>query len=346
MQGLPQQITNRAYLTALTALLLAAPSTASAAGAGQRAVPSHAVSPAARPPVREVARVNGTPLMSDRLEAAVGALIPMESSHRNVSAEKMAALRRQALQTMVDDELQYQEAIRLGIKVPEADVEVAWKRAATRYGGTKGFEEALRQTGATPAAARAELRRSLAIAAIGAREVTAKCTVTAADAATFFAAHPERFVEPEQLHIFAITVGVDPSSGPAQWAAAKARAADALRELKGGAPFAAMVAKYSTDASKAAGGDMGFIHRGSLSERFEQVARALPVGQISEVVETLYGYHIIRVSEIRPAQKKALAEVSASLQKDLTAQRCGERKDAWLAGLRARANVAIAAQAP
>jgi peptidyl-prolyl cis-trans isomerase C len=345
VQGLPQQVTNGEYVTTL-ALLLVSALTASAAGAGQRPVPSHAVSPSARPPVREVARVNGTALMSDRLDAAVGALIPMESFHRNVSAEKMATLRRQALQSMVDEELQFQEAGRLGITVLDADVEAAWKRAAARYGGAKGFEEALRQSGATPAAARAELRRSLAIAAIAAREVAAKCVVTAADAASFFAAHPERFIEPEQLHIFAITVGVDPSSGPAQWAAAKARAAEALRELKGGAPFAAMVLKYSTDSSKATGGDMGLVHRGSLSERFEQVAKTLPVGQISDVVETLYGYHIIRVSEIRPAQKKSLTEVSTSLQKDLTVQRCGERKDVWLAGLRARASVAIAAQAP
>lgn len=314
---------------------------ASEAGAAQRAAPSHQVGGSARPPVHEVARVNGRPLGSDRLDAAVGALIPAESFHRNVSAEKMSALRRRALQTLVDEELEYQESVRRRITVPEAEMEAAWTQMVARYGGARAFEAALGRAGVSRAAVRADLRRTLAIGKIYNRAVTTACQVGRDEAARFFKANPERFVEPEQLHVYGITVGVDPSSGPPQWAAAKARAGQALDALRAGTPLAEVALEYSTDPSRTKGGDMGLVHRGSLSETVEQAAKDLPAGRFSDVIETLYGYHIIRIAEIRPAQKKAFDEVGANLRRDLTAARCMERKEAWLAGLHASADVAM-----
>jgi peptidyl-prolyl cis-trans isomerase C len=306
-------------------------------------VPVHEVGETATAPSRphDVARVNGAPITSDRLDAAVGALIPMESFHRNVSVEKMAELRQRALQTLVDDELQYQDGVRQAIKVSDKDVQAVWDKTVAQYGGAKAFDAALSRARTTRDAARIEIRRTLIIDKAYERSVTAQCQVSRDDVQRFFVANPDRFVEPEQLHIYAITVGVDPSSTSAQWAAARARAGQALEELKAGASFEATVLKYSTDPSKAQGGDMGFLHRGSLSETFERVARELPVGRFSDVIQTIYGYHIVRVSEVRPARKKSFEDVSATLQSDLTAARCAERKDAWLAGLRARASVAL-----
>lgn len=329
-------------MTKTVVALLIGVSPAMVAAAGQRPVPSRAGNGPTRPAAHEVARVNGTPIMSDRLDAALAALIPMESFHGNVRAEKRAALRRQALQSLVDDELEYQHGIRVGVKVSDADMKAAWTDAAKRYGGSRGFEDALRRSGASAEAARTEIRRMLTIKRTVDREVTETCSVSRAEVAQFFAANPDRFVEPEQLHLQAVTVGVDPSSPPAQWAEAKARAEQALQALKASTPFGEVALEYSTDQSKTAGGDLGFMHRGSLTERFEQIAKELPVGHHSDVVESLYGYHIIRVSEIRPAQPKTFDEVSANLQRDLTATRCAERKDAWVAELRARADVVVA----
>jgi parvulin-like peptidyl-prolyl isomerase len=86
---------------------------------------------------------------------------------------------------------------------------------------------------------------------------------------------------------------------------------------------------------------MGFVHRGSLSDRFEQIAKDLPRGQISDVVETLYGYHIVRVSEVRPPRTLAFAEVRANIQKDLAAARCTDVRDAWVARLRRSATIVV-----
>ena len=294
-----------------------------------------------RAETHEVARVNGAVIMSDRLETAVAALIPRESFHRNVSAEKQAALREQALQSLVDDELEFQEGVRQAVTVSDGELRAAWDDAASRYGGQRGFDSALRRSGVSEQDARAELRRMAVIRKIYDREVTAKCGVNREQAQQFFDAHPERFVEPEQLHIQAITVRVDPSSGADEWAAARARAEDARRKLDAGSAFEDVVTQYATDDNKTMHGDLGFVHRGSLTAQFEEVAKDLPLRQPSNVIATLYGYHIIRVLEIRPAEPKSFEQIRATLQADLTAASCAERKDAWITELRAKAHVAI-----
>jgi peptidyl-prolyl cis-trans isomerase C len=328
-------------LLASLAVCLAASAAEQAMPSSERPMPAHAVAGPVRAPAHEVARVNGVPLMSSRLDAAVSSLIPAESFHRNVSAEKMAALRRQALRTLVDDELKYQDGVRRMVRASDADVETGLTQAAKRYGGRRTFEEALRQSGASMVDMRREIRRAITIKKVSARSVATRCEVSRSEAARFFRANPDRFVEPERLHIYAITVGVDPSSTPQQWADGRSRAAEALRELEAGASFEDMALKYSTDPSKTTGGDMGLVHRGSLSDAFEHVASDLPLGRSSGVIETLYGYHIVRVSEVRPPQKRTFAEVAATLTKDLTAKRCTDLNDAWMSGLRAQAKVVL-----
>ena len=132
----------------------------------------------------------------------------------------------------------------------------------------------------------------------------------------------------------------------AKWAAARKLAEQALRDLEAGASFGDTALKYSTDPSKARGGDMGFMHRGSLSDQFERAVKDVPAGRFSPVIETLYGYHVILVSETRPPQKKSFADVRANLEKDLTTTRCAEMQQAWVNRLRARAVVVIAEHAP
>lgn len=309
------------------------------AGDAQRAWPSHAIDtvPAA---VRPVAIVNGVTLKSDRLEAAVGQLLPLESFHQNVSADKMASLRQRALVQVVDEELQYQDGVKSGLTVTDAAVKTALDQAVARYPNRKAFDAALVRSGATIADMRRELRRRLVISRIHELQVTARCVVDRAEAERFFHEHPERFVEPERLHIRAITLGVDPSSGPSGWSAARVRAEEVRSQLAGGAAFEDLAKKYSTDPSGQKGGDMGLVHRGSLSQGFETVAASLPVGQPSPVVETIYGYHVIQVTEILAPQARSFADVGARLQQDLTGERCAAASDAWTARLRSAATIA------
>jgi peptidyl-prolyl cis-trans isomerase C len=310
--------------------------------AAQQPVPSHAPAPAASMSApNEVARVNDVAVTSDRLAAALSTLIPQESFHRNVAAPRLAELRKQALSSVIDDELAYQDGLRRGLRAAPADVRKAWDQTVARYGGPAAFTSALRQSGLSRAMVEQEITRRLIVERNYSLSVTDGCRVSEAEARRFFAEHPERFVEPEQLHVQAITIGVNPSSPSSAWTDAKARAAQARAALDQGMTFDAAARTYSTDPSHEKGGDMGFVHRGSLASPFEEIVAGLTPGSTSAVVESLYGYHILRVSEVRPPQAKTFAQVSATLTQDLSATRCAERKEAWLTRMRAAARIQI-----
>jgi len=309
------------------------------AAGSQQAWPSHAREVPARAAAHVVATVNGVSLKSDRLDAAMRELLPFESFHQNIKPERVAELRQQALTRLVDDELAYQEGTRLGVKVAPADVEKELDALVARYPSRQAFLQALAEGGASLDSARAELKRSLVIRRTFDRQVQARCVVGRAEAQRFFDEHPERFVEPEQLHVQAITIGVEPSAGAEAWAAARARADEMRAKLLDGADFAAAARQYSTDDTKDKGGDMGYIHRGSLSEAFEKAAADLPLGRPSAVVETIYGYHVIRVTDVRPPKARGFADVGAKLQTDLTASSCEAANKTWRASLRAAAHL-------
>ena len=324
-----------------TVLLATCVALGSSAAAAQTPAPSHTVVPPTRKAPREVARVNDVVLTSDRLEAAVNALIPLESFHQTVGDAKVAELRKQALQQIIDEELEYQDGVKLGIVVAKRDVEAALAATVARHGGRARFEEALARAGASTASARRELTRALVIARTRDRRVAATCQVGEADVARYFNENPGRFVEPEQLHVHAITIGVDPSSTQAQWQAARTKSESLREQLQAGASFDDLARQHSTDPTRAKGGDMGLFHRGSLTPQFEAVAGDLPIGGVSGVIETLYGYHLIRISDIRPARRMTLTEVSERLEKDLTDARCKEGSDAWLSRLRSTSRIAL-----
>lgn len=306
----------------------------------QRPMPSHP--PATPPPagaVQEVALVNGTAVTSDRVAAVLSTLIPQESFHRNVSAEKMSALRTQALANVIDEELVYQDGVQKKLTPSPAEMKAAWSQTVNRYGGTARFDEQLKKAGATRASVEQELARRIVIDHAMKQGVLDRCRVTREDAELFYMLNPDRFVEPEQLHVHAVTITVDPSSGPDEWKKAKGRVEDAKRALDGGMTFAEVARTYSTDAGRVKGGDMGLVHRGGLARPFDAIVATLPVGTPSEIVESIYGYHIVLVSEVRPPQKRAFEQVSATLIADLASTRCTERRDAWLASLRSAARI-------
>jgi peptidyl-prolyl cis-trans isomerase C len=256
-----------------------------------------------------------------------------------VGAEKMAELRGRALASVIDEELEYQEGVRRKIVPTDAELKAAWTATVTRNGGERGFAATMARAGLTEEGVRRELARRIVVERTTRLAVLDRCSVTPEEARRFFIANPNRFVEPEQMHVLGITFGVDPSSPREKWQEARRRAEEVRRALDGGASFAELARTHSTDPSRDKGGDMGFVHDGTLASPFDQAVKALRIGTPSGVIESLYGYHILLVSEIRPPQRKTFEQVGDGLVTDLSAKRCAEQQDAWLASLRASARI-------
>ncbi len=125
----------------------------------------------------------------------------------------------------------------------------------------------------------------------------------------------EDFKSPEAAHILHILIKVDPTSAPEVDAAARAKAESIVKQLRGGADFAALAKQSSADPSSAAkGGDMGFVDRGTTVPAFDQAAFSIPLNQVSDPIRSQeYGYHIIKVLERRAEAYRPFEQVKAEL---------------------------------
>lgn len=165
--------------------------------------------------------------------------------------------------------------------------------------------------------------------------LAASQTVTPEQLKSYYDSNLARFKTEEQRRASHILIAAAKDAPAAQRAAAKEKATRLLEELrKHPETFAAVARKESQDPGSAEkGGDLGFMGRGALVKPFEDAMYALKPGQISDVVETDYGYHIIKLDEIKPAATQPLeavkAELENELRKQLAAKQYAEQADAF-----------------
>jgi peptidyl-prolyl cis-trans isomerase D len=147
----------------------------------------------------------------------------------------------------------------------------------------------------------------------------------------------ESFKSGEAVRAQHILIRTEAGASPEEEAAAKARADALYEQIRGGADFGKLASENSGDPGSAArGGDLGFFERGQMVPEFENAAFSLSVGEVSQPVKSDFGYHIIKLSEKRPAGFQAFEEVRPALERQLTEGRVQEQARDRIAQARAR----------
>ena len=172
-------------------------------------------------------------------------------------------------------------------------------------------------------------KKSLAIVLINTASLESTVTPSDADLQSVYNQSLDRFRSPEQVKVRHILLKIDASkkddAAKKDDAQVQAKAADLLKQLKGGADFAEMAKKYSEDpGSKEKGGDVGFITRGQMVKPFEDAAFSLKTGEMSGLVKTSYGYHILKVEAREDAHVKPFAEVKDVLTAEYKKRKAAE----------------------
>lgn len=168
-------------------------------------------------------------------------------------------------------------------------------------------------------------KRDFQVLVIDQDKVEQGITVTDAQLHAAYSASMDNFRTPERVHVRHILFKTTDKSD-AEKKQILAKAEDVLKQLKGGADFAAMAKKYSDDTSNAPkGGDLDWVVRGQTVPEFEKVAFSLKPGEMSGVITTPYGYHIVQVLAHEPARVRPFDEVKASLTDQLKKQDLSDR---------------------
>ena len=157
----------------------------------------------------------------------------------------------------------------------------------------------------------------------------------------YYDKNPALFTEPEKVRLSLILLRVDPSSTNAVWEKADQAAADIKKELVGGADFAAMAKQFSDDRSGPSGGDLGYLHRGMLSDTVEAEIDQMKIGDLGGPTRTLEGYVIFRLTDRTKPVLREFADVEGRARDLLTRELSNAAWKSYLADLRSKAKVEI-----
>jgi peptidyl-prolyl cis-trans isomerase D len=212
--------------------------------------------------------------------------------------------RQQATKIKFDYAVINSEDLRKQINPTDAELQAFFKQSAGRY------KDAIPET------------RKLSYIALNQTAVPGGApAVSDQQVQQYYQGHQKDYQVPEEVKVRHILIKVDAGADPKVDAAAKQKAEDLLKQIKGGADFAALAKANSDDpGSKEQGGELGMIQRGVTVPAFEKAAFGLEPGQISDVIKTQFGYHIIKVEEKQTAHLKSLDEVKAQILATLTRQ--------------------------
>ena len=236
---------------------------------------------------------------------------------RQISDEQLDTLKKDVLDGLIEREVLYQESQKAGIKVDDQKIDDQIASIKKRFENEENFKKALDSMGLTEAEVRLQIKRGLAIRGLIDQKVAEKIVVTEDETKAYYTGNPQFFKQPEQVKASHILIKVEPTADDAAKAAARKKIEDVQQKLKSGADFAELAKEYSEGPSGPRGGDLGYFSRGQMVKPFEDAVFSMQADQVSDVVETRFGYHLIKVYEIRPEKTLTYAEVKDKISERL-----------------------------
>jgi peptidyl-prolyl cis-trans isomerase SurA len=245
-----------------------------------------------------------------------------ELERRLRTAEAMAVTK------MIERKLQLQAAQNKGVDVSDQEV-------------VQAVEEMKKQgeqlNPADPNTTRS-VREQLTLMRVVDREVRGLIMVAESEMKRYYREHQDRFAYPEEYQLSQILI--KPRT-PDDLAVAQGRAEALLATLKQGEPFEELALRFSDGADASRGGRLGLVRQGELIPALEQALTSLQVGQITGIVETAEGLHIVRVDDKKPRQYRPFEQVKAEIQSLVFQQKTEDQYQIWMADLKNKAYIEI-----
>jgi len=244
-----------------------------------------------------------------------------------------------AVQRIVGSRLLGQEARRRKVEIDDARVDAALAQIEERAGGREGLENALVGMGATYDLLRASVEETELVKTFVTTQLEPQVSVSESDVLAFYNANPEMFARPDMVRALHILFRLLPNSTTADKKEARDRATAAHQRVVAGEDFALVAREVSDGPNASDGGDTGFFAQDSMVPALANAAFALQIGDISDVIETQFGFHIVKMMEKRGASKMPLEEAQEPVRQILMENGTREKAGELLAQLNETATI-------
>ncbi len=288
-----------------------------------------------------LAEVNGSKLTRAEVEEEINT--QMEALKDRIPPDRKEEFRqgmyKYTVEQFVVRELLLGEAKKQKIEVTQADKEKAYEQIKENLPPGKTIEEAMEESPLGKERMEKEINTGLTITKLIEQEMANKVSVTDADVAKFKEENLENLKTPESVTASHILIGFEDGDSDEVKAEKKAKAEKIQAELVAGGDFAKLAMENSSCPSKEKGGDLGKFGRGQMVPAFETAAFAQKIGEIGPVVETKFGYHIIKVT----AREKDGIMPDNQIKKIIESQKQRKVASDLIDSLRAKAKITYAA---
>ena len=256
-----------------------------------------------------------------------------------IKPEMMMEARKMVLDSLIDRELLYQGSMKKGIVVNEAQVNEQLDQLKKEYPSEQAFKDSMAQDHLSEETVKSRIKMNLAVQEFVEKEFGGNIEVSEAEAKAFYEANPQYFTQPEAVRASGIQIKVDAKSDAAQKQEARKKMEDIQKRIQAGEDFAVLAREFSQDASAAQGGDLGTIPRGRMPQALDEAVFSLKPGEVSPILETPLGFHLIKVHEKKPEKVVPFKEVEERIRQHLTNQKLRQRVDDYLNGVKKTAKI-------
>ena len=291
---------------------------------------------------RIVAKVNKEIITQSELEErAVFKIMSLQKMnvHPLPSEEKV---RFEELQRMIEDRLMIDAGKDIGLKVDEARVTQAIEEIKRNNGlKDEDLKRMLESESKTMDEYKNNIRNQILISQVMNYEVRKRAAVSDAEVDQYYRKHQKEFWVPEKLKLRHILFLMDMDLFEKERRLKEQKARQALQKIRAGGDFKTIAKEFSEDMTTNTGGDLGEIERGKMVPEFEKAAFRLKEGEVSGLVKTSFGLHIIKVDKIIPGRTLSLAEVKKQIENKLRKEKFQREAKAYLQELRDKAFIQI-----
>ena len=262
--------------------------------------------------------VNGEPISREKLQAQVDHLVNQRGlgSGGITQPQVYKRIQQEVADQLIVQELLWQEAKRRDFIVEDNYVDARLQEMKSGFDREMDFLFRIQEGGFTEETFREDIRQQESVQRMISEGITSAISVSDEDVEHFYNTNIEQMQKPAEVHARHILI-TPVSTALADHQAAKSEADALLAEIRDGADFVELATNRSQGPSAARGGDLGYFGPGQMVPAFEQAACALQPGEVSEVVQTQFGYHVIRVEDRRGGETAPIEETADQIREYL-----------------------------
>jgi len=295
---------------------------------------------------RIVAVVNREVITQSELEEAAHALQKSrltDPAALGPAGEPDPHLQRDLLNQMIEQKLFQQEAKKSGIRISDAELDLALKdiEERNRFPSREALKAAVTRENVSWEKYVEDLRNQLTVLKLMNREIDSNLLITDSDIRAYYDAHPEEFQLPEQIRLKQILIRIPEGASTEVIERKRQKAEQVLAESRKGEDFVQLVEKYSDGAERRSGGDLGAFKKGELTPEIDRVVFSLKDGEVSPVIQTGLGFHLFKVEVPSEVRKQPFEKVKKEIEEKLLNEKRTALRKKWVDEIWSRSFVEV-----